>query len=174
MSKIYFENEEYIIKEYKTTLTNFYIKGIDNMYFQKKVRFLLNHLSGGGIYYLEEKHTGDIVGYCMISFGKSFHCNYANKDDITLGPIYLKQEHRGKRLSIILLSEVIKLHGNNKNAYAYIHRVNKQSNALFSRVGFVPVENVSIAKLSRKVSVTSQKDTDYILYRKVLNDELEI
>lgn len=163
---IIFESDEYRIFKYYPTLFHPYIRGIDNMYFQKIIRFFLNCLTGGVLYYLQEKGNNTIIGYCMVSKGKAFHYRYAKDTDITLGPIYLMKPWRGQRLSILLLKTVLEDNPRATNAYAYIHRVNKQSNALFSRMGFSPVANVVIARFSRQVSVADQDNTDYRLYRR--------
>jgi len=171
-----YKDDDYVIFQYPSTICDFYIKGIDNMYFQKKVRFFLNYISGGLIYCLKDINADEIIGYCMISIGKAFHYNYAEINDITIGPIYIKNNYRGKRLSILLLKQVLKDNiDKREKAYAYIHVINKQSNALFSRLGFIPRYNVDIARLSRRVSISSKETTDYKLYEKDLkNCNLEI
>ena len=164
-TNIYIDDKIRIFK-YKQSLKSTYMPGVDNMYFNKKVRFFLSYLCGGSIYYMVDRESEDVMGYCMISKGKSFHYCYAEPGSITVGPIYLKKGYRGKRLSVFLLETVLKYckeQGCDK-AYVYIHRINKQSNALFSRVGFLPIGNLKIAKLTRSASITDQQDTDYQLY----------
>ena len=167
--RIAYENEEHAIFKFSPSLLHLYLHGIDNMYFTKKVRFLLNYLTGGSLYYIKEKGQGKLIGYCMVSKGKAFHYRFAEKDDITLGALYLKKAWRGKRLSVLLLETILRDNADAGNAYAYIHRVNKQSNALFSHLGFEPVFNVEFARLSRQVSCTDKADTDYRLYKRPLS-----
>ena len=165
-----YSDDKIRIFKLKQSLTKIYISGIDNMYFNKKIRFVLSYLCGGSIYYMVNGDDKDIMGYCMVSKGKSFHYRYAETDSITVGPIYLKSSYRGKRLSVFLLETILehyKEQGCSK-AYAYIHKINKQSNALFSRVGFVPINNLKIARWTRQVSITAKPDTDYRLYRREL------
>lgn len=164
-TNIYIDDKIRIFK-YKQSLKSTYMPGVDNMYFNKKVRFILSFLCGGSIYYMVDKESEDIMGYCMISKGKSFHYRYAESGSITVGPIYLKRNYRGKRLSVFLLENVLQYcqkQGYDK-AYIYAHKMNKQSNALISRVGFVPVGNLKIADWTRSASITEREDTDYRLY----------
>ena len=168
---ILFEDNDFIFFEYKRSLLNNYIHGIDNMYFQKKVRFLENYIGGGRICYLYSKMNESYAGYCMVTFGRCGRYLYSEKNGMTIGPIYLKKEFRGRRLSILMLEKILEYYGSNKKvnfAYAYIHRINKQSNALFSRVGFTITSNLKVSKMMRLVYKTDEPDTDYRLYEKKL------
>lgn len=157
------------VEIFPRSLTRLYVPNIDHMYFKKWVRFLLSYMAGGGIYAL--KCNGEYAGYCMISNGKSGRYEYAEKTDITVGPIYIKQDYRGRGLSKVLLREVLKHYenGTTRCAFAYIHRINKQSNALFAGAGFEIVSNLEVTRFTRHVRVTQEENTDYRLYRRELS-----
>ena len=58
-------------------------------------------------------------------------------------------------------------------AYAYIHRINKQSNALFSRVGGTITSNLKVSKMMRLVYKTDEPEINYRLYEKKLSKHEE-
>ena len=173
IQNILFEDHDFIFFEYKRSLLNNYIHGIDNMYFLKKIRFIENYIGGGEICYLYSKINESYAGYCMVTFGRCGRYLYSDKNGMTIGPIYLKTAFRGRRLSILMLEKILEYYGRNTEiniAYAYIHRINKQSNALFSRVGFKVTSNLKVSRFLRLVNKTDELETDYRLYEKELHD----
>ncbi|MGM9650689.1 MAG: GNAT family N-acetyltransferase [Faecousia sp.] len=133
----------------------------------------MNYLHKGKLFCL--KYEDQNIGYCMVSTGKCGRYTYAGKNDITVGPIYIKSDFRGRGLSKVLLNAILEYYASvekKEKAYAYIHRINKQSNALFSGRGFTVQRNLQITRIFRKVRITDKENTDYRLYCLNLKDDM--
>lgn len=77
------------ISEFPRTLRSLYVPGIDHMYFQKKVRFLMNYLHKGKLFCL--KYEDQNIGYCMVSTGKCGRYTYAGKTILPSAPSTLSR-----------------------------------------------------------------------------------
>jgi len=160
-----FQKDNIKIEEYSPTILRPLYKKIDNMYFNKWIRFIITSLSGGKIYYLSENN--ETVGYCMIVKGKNYRYLFAKKNDIIVGPIYLSQKCRGKKFSTLLLEQTLKAYNKKYSfdkAYAYIWRTNVASNKVFLRVGFQIMAQIEIGKYSRKVYISKKETMNYQLF----------
>lgn len=173
MNHTIYEAEQFLIYRYGASLNRLYLSDVDEMYFQKKVRFLLNYISKGELYYMKDRVADITVGYCMISRGKAFRYSFAKPEDITLGPIFIKPEYRGKRLSVLLLRNVIRQYLDGGNAYAYIRRTNTPSIALFSGTGFQPICGAKTGRIAKRVYCSQNPDSEYQLFRLTLADYQE-
>ena len=161
-----FEKDNIKIEEYTPTVFQPLYKKIDNMYFNKWIRFIIVSLSGGKIYYLSE--DSNVVGYCMIVKGKSYRYLFAKKNDIIVGPIYLSQKYRGKGYARLLLEQSLKYYNKKYgfgNAFAYIWRTNIASNKIFLRIGFKIIAQIEVKKYSRKVVISNKSKMDYQLFQ---------
>lgn len=135
MRKLY-EKDGYVLWEYKPTLFQPLLKGIDPPGFVRRMRLLLEYLSKGSykVYYLEV--NGRIVGYNVFARGgRRLKCS--TQHDIVSGPSYVLPQYRGRGYIVTLLKLGIKYAGNGfNNVYAWIAKDNISSIKAYQKAGF--------------------------------------
>ena len=139
--------------EYKPSIIKPFYINMEPITLKRRIRLLIAYFTGYTVFYIAEK--GEIVGYCLVQNGNDRRYPFATRDDIVVGPYFIKKEYRGKKLSISLLKYV--LHGsgiNFKYAYDYIHKNNFPSIRASQAVGFKYMCNACISKFTRQVTIS--------------------
>lgn len=163
MKQVYRE-DTFSIYEYRPTLFRpFYIK-LEPLTFRRRIRFILAYFSGFKVYYLKEDDV--IVGYCIVQSGKDRRYSFATQDDIIVGPYFIDEKYRGRKLSIFLLNFVLKKSGIKfKNAYDYIHKDNIPSIKASKAVGFTYYSDAKVSRYLRSITLYPQNKGDFVILR---------
>ena len=115
------------------------------------------------MYYLEKEAV--IVAYSVVSRGGGRY-GFATRKDIVVGPYFVKEEHRGKKYSEILVSELLQ---NDKIVYDYaydwIRYDNIPSIKCTERVGFVKIGTLEMKPPFRRLKVCTDHLGDYYLFK---------
>jgi GNAT superfamily N-acetyltransferase len=72
---------------------------------RRRVRLLMAHFAGYTVYYIAEGN--EYVGYCVVQSGSDKRYIFATKEDIIVGPYFIREDYRGKKLSVSLLKYVL-------------------------------------------------------------------
>jgi L-amino acid N-acyltransferase YncA len=151
------------IYEYEPTFWKPFYRNYEPLTLQRRVRFLLEWLKGYKVYYLEKE--GTIVAYSVVSRGGGRY-GFATNKDIVVGPYFVKEEHRGKRYSEILVSELLY---NEKIEYEYaydwIRYDNIPSIKCAERAGFFKTDTMDMKRPFRRLEVCSDHIGDYFLFK---------
>lgn len=153
----------YRICIYQSKLSKPFLVFLDEMTFRKRIRFFIEALAGFTVYYL--LCDGECAGYAAVSGGGTKRYGFCTKADIFVGPIFINEAFRGRKLSILLLKEVLALQvGNYEYAYGYAHKDNAPSLAACKAAGMTTCGNAKITPFTRRL--VSCSDGDYVLVRK--------
>ncbi len=156
------KKDDYEVYVFKPKIFELYLK-FEKVSFLRKIRFLLSLFYGYKIYYLLKDTI--IIGYCFVFDGTNPRYKFADKNDIIVGPYYIKENYRGNNLSSFLLDIVLKKSGlKYENAYDYIHVNNIASKKTSEKVGFIPYKSIAISKYLRRILFVENEKCDYIVY----------
>ena len=153
----------YRIYEFIPSITRLFYKNMEDISFQRRIRFALELIKGYKVYYLEIR--GKIVGYCVISIGGGRY-SFAGKSDIVVGPYYVEKEERGNHYSELLVSELLmydNIHYN--DAYDWIKKTNIPSLKCSEAVGFEIVGTADIVKPFRRIAARNDDSGEYYILK---------
>lgn len=157
-----FEKNSYEYFKYTPTLLKPFYVNLERLTFRRRIRLIFAFFVGYTVYYLAK--DGEYVGYCLVQSGKDRRYKFATEKDIIVGPYYIKEEYRGKKLSIELLNYILKeseLYFD--KAYDYINKDNIPSIKASKAVGFQYMSDANITKYTRRLKLC-QNTGQYEIY----------
>ena len=135
MGTIVYSDQDYQIEKIEPTLFKPFPIPLEKYSFMRRIRFLIEYFYGYSLYYL--KNEKEYIGFCVISKGVNKRYWFANEKDIIVGPYFIDENYRGKKLSELLIRETLKyLNGSFDKAYDYIKTDNYPSLHASEKVGF--------------------------------------
>lgn len=141
---------EWRISAYTPTVFSPFAVNMEKLTIRRRARFFIEGLSGYTVYYLSV--GGALAGYCVVARGDSARYGFSGASDILVGPIFIAEAFRGRRLSILLLQETLSLHqGRFESAYAYIKKSNAPSLAAFEAAGFARYREAAVSRVLHRV-----------------------
>src|SRR5699024_358835 len=142
------------------TMTKPFFMDLEKLTIRRRIRMLQAYLFGYRVYYLRE--NDEYVAYCLVQSGKDSRYKFATENDIMVGPYFVSEKHRGRRLSIILLELVLAQTSFKYNyAYDYIHEDNIPSIKASKAVGFEEYRRAIVNKYTRSLHI--RDDGDYYI-----------
>ena len=157
------DREKYRIYEFSPSLGRMFYKNYEKMTFQRWVRFLFELPRGYKVYYLEVDNQ--IVAYSVISRGGGRYL-FADTGDIVVGSYFVLKEHRGKRYSEVLVSELLRYKGiEYKNAYDWVRQTNIPSLKCSDKVGLKIVGSCNVAGTFRKIVLCNDMSGEYFILK---------
>lgn len=163
MRKVY-QEENFTFYEYTPTLFKPFYINLEPLTLRRRIRLFLAYFSGFKVYYLKENNQ--FVGYCLVQSGKDKRYNFANKDDIMVGPYFIDEKFRGRKLSVVLLNFVLNKAGIKfNNAYDYIHKGNIPSIKASEAVGFTYYSDANVSRYLRTITLCPPKKGDFVILR---------
>lgn len=161
LEKVY-EKNSYEFYKYSPSLLNPFYVNLEKLTFKRRIRLIIAFFAGYCVYYLAQ--DGKYIGYCLVQSGKDKRYKFATDKDIIVGPYYISDEYRGKKLSIELLNYVLKYSDlKYENAYDYIGKDNIPSIKASEAVGFEYMSDAKISKYLRRLSLCDIQGT-YSVY----------
>ena len=147
---------------YKPTIMHPLLKEFAPMLKNRRLRFLRNYFRPGKytVYYLEDRE--ELVGMCVVTPGGPGLKLKCAKDDIVMGPYYVRPEKRGKGYSKILLRWVLEMHPRFECAYALISNQNTASLRCVTAVGFEPYQQIRLRGLMKTHEACKENPTHTI------------
>lgn len=162
LKKVY-EKNSYEYYKYSPTLIKPFYVNLEKLTFKRRIRLIMAFFSGYSVYYLA--HNGKYIGYCLVQSGKDIRYKFATDRDIIVGPYYIHEEYRGKKLSIDLLNYILKDSDLKfQYAYNYISKNNIPSIKASESVGFKYMSDAKISKYLRKIKLY-KFDGTYKIYK---------
>lgn len=148
---------------YKPTIMHPLLKEFAPMLENRRLRFLRNYFRPGKyiVYYLEANE--ELVGMCVVTPGGPGLKLKCAKDDIVLGPYYIRPEQRGKGYGKILLRWVLEMHPRFECAYALISNQNTASLRCVTTVGFEPYQQIRLRGLMKTHEACKENPTHTIV-----------
>ncbi|MFG6121503.1 hypothetical protein [Thalassobacillus sp. B23F22_16] len=163
MKKV-FEKNGLIYYEYNPSITKPFYKDLEPLTLKRRVRLLLAYLTGYKVFYIADKNN--LIGYCLVQNGKDKRYKFSTKKDIIVGPYFVHEDYRGRKLSIVLLDYILNTSGIEfKFAYDYIHKDNIPSIKASEAVGFQYLSDAHITKLLRSIKLCDKGKGDYIILK---------
>src|SRR5690625_4785811 len=134
MKQVYKEGSLTFYEYTPSAFKPFYIN-IEPLTFKRRIRLFFAYFSGFKVFYLKEKDN--FIGYCLVQSGKDKRYEFATQDDIMVGPYFIHEDYRGRKLSITLLEYILKKSDIKfKHAYDYTQKDNLPSIKASDAVGF--------------------------------------
>jgi len=163
MKKVY-EKNGFSYYEYKPTIFKpFYIE-METYSFRERIRFLLSYFVGYKVYYMMEGTK--YIGYCVIEKSGNRRYKFIEKNDIIVGPIFIKEEFRGRNLAGILNHVVLDDLGLKYNyAWNYVDKLNSKSIKAAPKAGFECVSDAVITGIGRKLVLVEEDTGDFRVMR---------
>lgn len=157
-----FEKNLYEYYKYSPTLLKPFYVNLEKLTFKRRIRLIFAFFAGYSVYYLVK--SGKYIGYCLVQSGKDRRYKFATEKDIIVGPYYINEEYRGKKLSIELLNYILKHSGLEfECAYDYISKDNLPSIKASEAVGFKYMSDAIITKFTRNIKLCENKGQYEIL-----------
>lgn len=150
---------------YKPTIFHPLLKEFAPMLKNRRLRFLRNYFRPGkySVYYLEVNE--ELVGMCVVTPGGPGLKLKCTKEDIVLGPDYIKPEQRGKGYAKTLLRWVLEMHPKYDYAYAIVSNSNKASQRSAIAAGLKPIKYVRLRGLLRVHESCEESASTHIIFR---------
>jgi RimJ/RimL family protein N-acetyltransferase len=149
---------------YKPSITKPFYINMESLSLRRRIRLLMAYFAGYEVYYVAIGK--EFIGYCLVQSGSDRRYTFATKEDIIVGPYFIREDYRGKKLSISLLKYVLYTAETNfKNAYDYIHKDNIPSIKASKAVGFKYMSGAKISKLTRQISLCDSNTGEYLIFR---------
>lgn len=150
------------IFEYDPKMFKPFAVNMERLTLRWRARFFFEFLTGYTVYYLSVDNM--LAGYCVLARGGSKRYGFSSASDILIGPIFIDEAFRGRRLSTLLLRETLALRcGDFQNAFAYIRKSNAPSLAAFQSAGFARYRDAAVSLILRRVTET--EDGRYTLMK---------
>lgn len=163
MEKAY-ENGGFSYYKYKPKIFKPFYINLEPISFRRRIRFFLAYFSGYEVYYMAK--GAEYIGYCVIQSGRDKRYSFAGSNDIIVGPYFIREDFRGRKLSVTLLDVVLKRLAMEFNyAYDYIQKTNIPSIKASCRVGFEYMSDATVTKLTRKLILLEKDCGDYCIFR---------
>src|SRR5699024_12015582 len=96
----------YTIYEYNPTVFKPFHVNMEPLTWKRRIRLLMAITSGFKVYYLVDGEN--YTGYFIVQNCKDKRYKFATKNDILVGPYFVSEKYRGKKLSIFLLDFILK------------------------------------------------------------------
>lgn len=166
------EDGDYALIEYTPSIFNPLIDGIDSISFVRRIRLLLEILSGGyKVYYL--KCYTKLVAYDVLAPGGR-RLKISTPNDLVSGPIFTCEEYRGRGYMTILKKMVIKYccDGYN-NIYSWIEKENYASIRVYKKLGYqIDTQELIVkGKLRRLIIVPVGQGTN-VIFKYIINKKV--
>ncbi|NLD46026.1 MAG: hypothetical protein GX660_02340 [Clostridiaceae bacterium] len=153
-----------IYYEYKPSIIKQFYVDLETISLRRRVRLLMAYFAGYTVYYIAEGN--EYVGYCLVQNGSDRRYTFATSEDIIVGPYFIREDYRGRKLSISLLKYVLyTAEINFKYAYDYIHKDNLPSIKASMAVGFKYMSDAKVSKLTRRISLCDSNTGEYLIFR---------
>lgn len=163
MKKIY-SKDGFTFYEYKPSITKPFFIDMEPLTFKRRIRMLFAYFSKYRVYYLRE--NDEYVGYCLVQNGRDRRYKFATGNDIMVGPYFIHENHRGRKLSIFLLDNILNhIDLKYENAYDYIHKDNIPSIKASEAVGFKYYSDANLSKYLRSLHLCESGKGDYIILK---------
>lgn len=163
MKKV-FEEAEVTYFEYKPSIFKPFYVNLERLSLRRRIRFLLGYFSGYSVYYMVK--DDDYIGYCVIQNGRDRRYKFATEEDIIVGPYFIREEYRGRKLSIALLKYILNDTGIQfRYAYDYIRRDNEPSIKASEAVGFKYMSDADVSKFLRTINLCDLGKGKYLIYK---------
>lgn len=161
--KILCEIQGFSLYVYKPTLLKLFWENMEPCTLRKRIRFSLECMAGYKVYYLVK--GSEKVGYCLVSSGGTQrYKDFSTKRDVIVGPYFIAPNWRGRHLSELMLTQVLKtIRTTFDYAYDYIEKTNIISQHTSKRVGFCSVCDIKVTAMFRILHKTN--DGEYLLFR---------
>lgn len=163
MKKVY-EEENLTFYEYEPSIINPFYINLEPLTIKRRIRLLSAYFSGFKVYYIKE--ANNFVGYCLVQSGKDKRYSFAREGDIMVGPYFIHEDYRGRKLSKVLLEFVLKKSNIiYENAYDYIHKDNIPSIKASEAVGFSYFSDANISQYLRKLTLCPPQKGEYLILK---------
>lgn len=171
MKEVY-RKDGFTFYEYSPSITKPFFINMEPLTIKRRIRLLSAYYSGYKVYYLRE--NDEYVGYCLVQSGSDIRYTFATDKDIMVGPYFIHEKHRGRKLSIFLLDYILK-HSDIKfeNAYDYIHKNNIPSIKASEAVGFKYFSDANLSKYLRSLNLSKSEKGEYVIL-KYSNNNIEV
>ncbi|MFC7319289.1 GNAT family N-acetyltransferase [Halobacillus campisalis] len=162
--KLLTEKEGLSFYLYKPTILKPFFKQLEPITLKRRIRLLLAYFTGYTVYYIGENNN--LIGYCLVQNGKDNRYKFASEKDVIVGPYFIHEEYRGRKLSKILLEFILKQPELTfRYAYDYIHKDNIPSIKATEAVGFHYLSHAHISKFLRTIKLCEKGEGDYVVYK---------
>lgn len=104
--KLKYKDDNYSIKIFFPSVFKLFGGNLRHINLHEAVRFCWALIYGYRVYHLFANE--EEIGYCVIQNGGSMRYPFATKQDIIVGPYFIKPSYRCKKLSIFLVNKCIK------------------------------------------------------------------
>ncbi len=150
---------------YKPTIFHPLFKEFAPMLENRRLRFFRNYFRPGkySVYYLEENE--ELVGMCVVTPGGKGLKLKSTKDDIILGPYYIRPEHRGKGYCKTLLQWVLDIYPGYNYVYAIISNSNIASQRGARAAGLKPYRYVRLRSPLRMHESCEESASTHTIFR---------
>ena len=152
---------------YKPTVLRPMLKEFAPMLKNRRLRLLRNYFRPGKytVYYLG---TGeDLIGMCVVTPGGPGLKLKCNRDDIVLGPDYIRPEYRGKGYARNLMKWVMEMHTGYRHVYGLISNDNIPSQKSAMAAGLQPYQYIRLRGPLRVHEICSKDVSTHTIYRSV-------
>lgn len=157
------KGDGYSICVYRSKPLKPFLLQLEPMTLRKRIRFFFEVMAGFTVYYL--LCDGVCAGNTAVVRGGTGRYRFCTASDIVVGPTFIQEAFRGRKLSTLLLRETIKLQkGTYEYAYGYVHKDNAASLAMCKTIGLAYYRNAKITPIARHV--VESPHGDYVLLRK--------
>ncbi|TWH79373.1 hypothetical protein [Sedimentibacter saalensis] len=163
MKKIY-EYNGFSFHEYNPTIFRPFYVNLEPISMRKRLRFLLAYFAGYKVYYMAK--DDEYIGYCVVENGRDIRYKFATNKDILVGPYFVKEDYRGRKLSVMLLEVILHNIGLRYNyAWDYIKKTNIPSIKASSKVGLSYFSDATISSITRQLVLLQDNKGDYCIMR---------
>jgi len=161
-----FSDDIISIKLFKPSIFRLFGGKLRKLGLRQKIRFYLNLIRGYRVYHLFKNNIE--IGYCVITNGGSRRYPFADKNDIIVGPYFIDEKYRGKKLSIFLVKKcLIDFEKNYIAAYDFIKKDNIISIKTTEASGFNYYSDAFYTKYLRVLKPMEDKSGTFLIYQYV-------
>ncbi|KNZ42041.1 GNAT family N-acetyltransferase [Acetobacterium bakii] len=163
MKKVY-EKDGFTYYEYKPTMFKPFYLEMETYTFRERIRFLLSYFVGYKVFYMME--GTEYIGYCVVEKSGNGRYRFIGKKDIIVGPIFIKNQFRGRGLAGILNHVVLDDLGLSYiYAWNYVDKLNTKSVKAAPKAGFEYVSDAVITGIGRKLALVEGDTGDFRVMR---------
>lgn len=164
MMKPVYKKDGFTFYEYTPSITKPFFINMEPLTIKRRIRFLLAYFYGYKVFYLKE--NDEFIGYCVVQNGKDKRYSFSTDKDILVGPYFIHENHRGRKLSIFLLDYILKKSDVKfENAYDYIHKDNIPSIKASEAVGFEYFSDANLTKYTRSIKLCDSGKGEYVILK---------
>lgn len=163
MKEVYSEGSLKIML-FKPNIFNLFGGNLRRLDFRENIRFCLNLAYGYETYHLFDDSKE--IGYCVVSQGGLKRYPFASKNDIIIGPYFIKEDYRGKKLSVFLVEKCINvLRLDYNSAYDFINKSNVPSIKVTEAMNFKYYSDAKYSKYLRILESVNKGFGDFVIYK---------